>query len=336
MRVACGSGAPGRSLNDDLGITVTGSVRDVNYTVTMGAIEASVDWGDARGNGATLTSAEIDASGVLALAAAVADAAGVWFNLTKDKACYDIAGGGDEAAAMPSPRRANAVARTERARRTLGARGNAPTCPTCPPCDDCPPCPVSYCDWEDDAPCDFQGALPKTFSWEGIGCNEALSQIDIKGVGRDIYWPPQVAHRNYTVESIVGPRHLGEQGCAAQYSAEGLRGAPLVSDAWSGWMTAYYGGRNVSHHRNIVWSNGALDPWSGQGVYPPTGGGPDGPMVQNISADGSQIALLLDLGAHHLDLMFSDSRNPPCFFEARKIETRMMRQWCQEAYDAHS
>ena len=57
MRVACGSGAPGRSLNDDLGITVTGSVRDVNYTVTMGAIEASVDWGDARGNGATLTSA---------------------------------------------------------------------------------------------------------------------------------------------------------------------------------------------------------------------------------------------------------------------------------------
>ena len=29
-------------------------------------------------------------------------------------------------------------------------------------------------------------------------------------------------------------------------------------------MTAYYGGRNLSHHRNIVWSNGALDPWSGQ------------------------------------------------------------------------
>jgi hypothetical protein len=27
------------------------------------------------------------------------------------------------------------------------------------------------------------GELSKTFSWEGIGCNEALSQIDIKGVG---------------------------------------------------------------------------------------------------------------------------------------------------------
>ena len=66
------------------------------------------------------------------------------------------------------------------------------------------------------------------------------------------------------------------------------------------------------------------------------GGGPDGPMVQNISSDGSQIALVLDLGAHHLDLMFSDERSPPCFFEARKIEKRMIRQWCQEAYDKHA
>ena len=142
----------------------------------------------------------------------------------------------------------------------------------------------------------------------------------------------QVPSRNYTVESVVGPRHLTPYGCSAEYAVEGLRGAPVVGDLWSGWMTAYYGGRNVSHHRNIVWSNGALDPWSGQGVYPPQGG-PEGPMVQNISADGSQIALVLDLGAHHLDLMFSDERNPPCFHKAREIETRMIRQWCQEAYD---
>ena len=54
--------------------------------------------------------------------------------------------------------------------------------------------------------------------------------------------------------------------------------------------------------------------------------------MQNISKDGSQFALVLDLGAHHLDLMFSDPRNPPCFFEARKIEERMIWQWCQEAY----
>ena len=158
-------------------------------------------------------------------------------------------------------------------------------------------------------------------------------QVDTRGVGRDIFWPPAVPTRDYTVESIVGPRHISPIGCASEYDERGLRGAPLVSDAWSAWMTAYYGGRNISHHRYIVWSNGALDPWSGQGVYPPEGG-PDGPLVQNISDDGSQLALVLDLGAHHLDLMFSDPRNPPCFHAARAIEERMIRQWCQEAYDS--
>ena len=121
--------------------------------------------------------------------------------------------------------------------------------------------------------------------------------------GRDIFWPPEVPDRDYTVESIVGPRHLSSYGCAEEYADMGLRGAPMVSDAWSGWMTAYYGGRNVSHHTNIVWSNGMLDPWSGQGVYPPGGGtlvAGAGATVQNISEDGSQIALILDLGAHHL------------------------------------
>ena len=58
-------------------------------------------------------------------------------------------------------------------------------------------------------------------------------------------------------------------------------------------------------------------------------------MVQNVSADGSQIALVLDLGAHHLDLMFSDPRNPPCFGAARAVEEQRIAQWIQEAYDAH-
>lgn len=73
---------------------------------------------------------------------------------------------------------------------------------------------MSFCDWEDTQECSFTANLSKTFSWEGIGCNEALSQIDIHGVGRDIYWPPQVPSRNYSVESIVGPHHLTPGGCA--------------------------------------------------------------------------------------------------------------------------
>jgi len=251
---------------------------------------------------------------VLKLASAISKAAAVWYNVTKDKTCFEVP--------------------EEVLQETTSKSGfSAPvsnSCAACPPCDDCPPCPVSQC--LDDKPCNFTGEVPKTFSWEGITCNDDLSQIDAKGLGRDIFWPPTVPSRDYTVESIVGP-HTMREGCASQYNAEDLRGAPAFSDPWSGWLTSYYGGRNISHHRNIVWSNGALDPWSGQGVYP-EGGGPDGPLVQNISKDGSQIALVLDLGAHHLDLMFPDPRDPPCASAARDIEKIMIKEWCQEAYDA--
>jgi pimeloyl-ACP methyl ester carboxylesterase len=92
MRVAC------EGLSKDFGIRTTGSVRDVNYTVTLGDIKVAVDWANTTGNGETLTSAQIRASGVLQLAAAVAQAAGVWHNLTKDKECFDIYGAQDSAA----------------------------------------------------------------------------------------------------------------------------------------------------------------------------------------------------------------------------------------------
>ncbi|CAJ1453581.1 unnamed protein product [Effrenium voratum] len=203
-------------------------------------------------------------------------------------------------------------------------------CAACPPCPDCPPCPLQRCN-QSAVPCNFTGTLPNTFSWDAITCNDDLSQIEAQGLGHDLYWPPSVPSRNFSVASVVGPKGL-RPGCSGRLTQMGLQGAPVSSDPWSGWMTAYYGGRDVSQHRNIVWSNGALDPWSGQGVYPPDGG-PEGPMVQNISEDGSQIALVLDLGAHHLDLMFSDPRDPPCAKAARQIEAQRIRSWCQEAYD---
>ena len=220
----------------------------------MGDLRVEVDWGSATGNGDALTAAQINASGVLRLAAAVADAAGVWYNLTKDQPCYKIGGSidgdgdGDAAAAgaaapqveveaLPvsaaAARQLVEVELVEVAAVVSSKQQNS--CPACPPCDDCPPCPVSYCDYEDEAPCSFTGELSRGFSWGGICCNDALSQVDIRGVGRDIFWPPQVPNRSYSVESIVGPRHLTPGGCAAH---GGLRGGPLVSDRWSSWMQA--------------------------------------------------------------------------------------------------
>ena len=228
----------------------------------------------ATSNIGDLTSAQIRKSGVLGLASAVADAAGVWYNLTKAEDCFDIASSGFEQADNPTQRRAAPEAPAAPSAGSFGtgakalpvspdfsaatAAERAQGCPACPPCDDCPPCPISYCDWEDTAPCSYCDHelskarqlrhhfepcpaqilssvppytwrvtctfLPRAdwpsetdvvselglqgFSWGGICSNEALSQIDIKGVGRDIFWPPQVENRSYTVETVVGPRDL--------------------------------------------------------------------------------------------------------------------------------
>jgi hypothetical protein len=56
---------------------------------------------------------------------------------------------------------------------------------------------------------------------------------------------------------------------------------------------------------NIVFSNGQLDPWSSGGV------------LSNESLPSSVIALLIPMGAHHLDLMFEDPADPPDVKQAR-------------------
>jgi len=320
LRVAC------ESLNKDFGIELEGSVSDVEYTLRMGEIEVRVNWDQSTGNGAFLTEVSIIDSGVLDLVAGLRNAVGVWYNITKDKQCFDI---NSDVVAWKQEEIAMDLAKEPLETIALAS------CPErCPPCPDCPPCPTAYCE-DGPSTCSYTHELSKTFSWSGVVYNEDLylHNNNVQGVGRDMFWPPSV-QRNYTVEDIVGP-HTMSTGPASYMDQQGLYGAPTLSDRWSGWREAYYGSSNITGHRNIVWSNGALDPWSGAGVYP-AGGGPEGPMVQNISEDGSQIALVIDLGAHHVDLFFSDPNDSPVITEARALEERFIVQWCQEAYYATS
>ena len=48
-----------QGLSRDFGIRTNGSVRNVNYTLTLGDIEVAVDWANTTGNGDTLTSTQI-------------------------------------------------------------------------------------------------------------------------------------------------------------------------------------------------------------------------------------------------------------------------------------
>jgi hypothetical protein len=50
-------------------------------------------------------------------------------------------------------------------------------------------------------------------------------------------------------------------------------------------------------------------------------------MVQNITKDGGILGIILDLGGHHLDLMFSSKEDPPCATVARKLEELSIAEW---------
>jgi lysosomal Pro-X carboxypeptidase len=81
-----------------------------------------------------------------------------------------------------------------------------------------------------------------------------------------------------------------------------------------------YGVMDLSGASNIVFSNGDLDPWSSGGV------------TQNITGNPSIIVLLINGGAHHLDLRGSNPADPPSVIEARLVEAAAMRRWANEYY----
>ena len=56
---------------------------------------------------------------------------------------------------------------------------------------------------------------------------------------------------------------LQKPSCTAAYQEQGLYGGPQQAWSWGDWLAAYYSEANQSAFTNIVWSNGALDPWSG-------------------------------------------------------------------------
>ena len=139
--------------------------------------------------------------------------------------------------------------------------------------------------------------------WDWQYCTETLPQetyFPRDGV-RDMFWP---APAN---DSWV------DAHCEAKYGVAPRRR----------WIADSYGGRaGVAAATNIVFSNGALDPWSAGGVADAAGGATE--------------TVRIDLGAHHLDLMFMDDADPPCATFARQVEARAIQQWADAARAAHA
>lgn len=84
------------------------------------------------------------------------------------------------------------------------------------------------------------------------------------------------------------------------------------------WITTVYGGKNISSHTNIIFSNGELDPWSGGGV------------TKNVT--DTLVAIVIPKGAHHLDLRANTAFDPTTVLLARSLEVRYMKQWIKDFY----
>ncbi|CAH1785139.1 unnamed protein product [Owenia fusiformis] len=83
------------------------------------------------------------------------------------------------------------------------------------------------------------------------------------------------------------------------------------------WLALNLWGRNINHTSNIVFSNGDLDPWHLGGV------------LESIS--DSVVAVVIEGGAHHLDLRASNPQDPPSVIKARQIEVANIEKWITQA-----
>merc|ERR1711920_287275 len=97
---------------------------------------------------------------------------------------------------------------------------------------------------------------------------------------------------------------MGNQHCK---SAFGVQPRPE-------WIATEFNG--LAGASNIVFSNGLYDPWSSGGV------------LKNVS--NSAIAVIIPEGAHHMDLMFSDPRDPESVKTVRKVELLNIQRWIEQ------
>ena len=145
--------------------------------------------------------------------------------------------------------------------------------------------------------------------------------------------------------SVVTAWHyLSHKGAAGPYSEDDIREECLKKFSVTGdvdeTVILLGGFEGPRHASNIVFSNGEYDPWRiGECVH----GGlckrllsevilrtavAAGGIMEDVSE--SVVAVFIEQGAHHLDLMFSHPDDPPSVRAARELEESMIVKWIEE------
>ena len=156
-------------------------------------------------------------------------------------------------------------------------------------------------------------------SWDSLCCNEDMNLVitAAHGLGHDVFWPPSHPRGTHSYSDVISDDMY-------DFCADPNRtfGYPTQHDAWSKWLDIYYGGLHIKSHSNIVFSNGLLDPWSAAGVHVTEAG------VHHIT--DSIVAVIMEFGGHHTDLMYSHAEDPTDIREARTVERQQIEKWIRE------
>jgi lysosomal Pro-X carboxypeptidase len=134
-------------------------------------------------------------------------------------------------------------------------------------------------------------------AWNYQACSELVLPSTATGVAD--FFPPQTF-----IESEYTLSCQQQQGVTPRYR----------------WIPLQYGGFNISAHSNIIFSNGNLDPWHAGGIL--------------TTIKPSLPAIMIDQGAHHLDLRFASANDPQSVIDARQKEFNYITTWLREWYQA--
>ena len=311
-------------LDQDFGIVFDGDKENVSYNVTYpSGLKLNVDWDQVN----VLQKADFDGElATLSLFRSVRDAIGVWFNITQKVDCFDVIPAiNDNGLSLANANVQNLrYSSTSRRQQEINESSIDQICTE---------------------------KIQNETVWTSLVCNENLNLIMTyaRGVGRDFFWPPSHPKHQVTYRDTLSNWTVVEQNFESACSDPNeLFGYPKKDeiDPFSKFFDDMYGGKRIGSHSNIIFSNGLLDPWSAAGVYSShyqnfnddeelclkqgiNGKSIEYPcsMVQNITKDGGILGIILDLGGHHLDLMFSSKEDPPCATFARQLEELSIAEW---------
>ncbi len=134
--------------------------------------------------------------------------------------------------------------------------------------------------------------------WDYQCCTEVVQSLGQYGPPTDMFWP--------------APFDPDASIAWCQYAYNGT--TPRLGAG----RVQYGGARALASARNIVFSQGTLDPWSRLG-----------PMA-NVSGNPSIVVALIEQGAHHLDLRAANPADPASVVAARNVERAAIRRWLAE------